>query len=318
MIRITERVTEEKERLNHAILDVIRRKGPVAKTEITKLTGINIVTVSNYVNDYIKEGLVFEKGLDVSTGGRRPILIELNPETGFVIGAGLTLHDVAAVVANLNGDVIFETRKERPRESGKALIDALLGIVDEAITGSNVEKDKILGVGIAIPGVIDRRANTIRCWGTWGTEEGTELVIPVSFEELIKDKFDLPAVVENDADAAVFGERWFTQRSDIQNMLYMYSGVGCGMIVNGQIYEGSSGNAGELGITNPETTDPETWRKDSLQLCRGQYADPLRASTRPANVAQPPSAVSRRPTAAEPRIPSRRWLGSLYFSSTFQ
>ena len=259
-------ILAEKERINLAILDVIRKQGPVAKTIISKLTKINIVTVSNYVNDYVKKELVFEKGLDISTGGRRPILIELNKDAGYVVGAGLTLSDVAAVVTDLKGEVVCEVKEPRTRKSSETIVAALMDVIEKVIKKSDLEKEKILGIGVAIPGVVDRKAHTIRCWGAWGTTDGKEVMITVSLEELLHNKFSLPVIVENDADAAVFGERWFTQRMDVKNMLYMYSGVGCGIISNGEIYEGATGNAGELGIINPDLTDPQTWRRNSVEL----------------------------------------------------
>ncbi len=83
-----ERFTE-KERRNLAILDIIRRCREVSRAEISRITHLNIVTISNYIDDYIKKGLVLEKGLDVSTGGRRPELLELNSKYGYTIGIDL-------------------------------------------------------------------------------------------------------------------------------------------------------------------------------------------------------------------------------------
>ena len=68
----------DRERKNLAILDIIRRSGPISRTDISKMSEINIVTISNYVGNYIKHGYVVERGLDVSTGGRKPTLLELN------------------------------------------------------------------------------------------------------------------------------------------------------------------------------------------------------------------------------------------------
>lgn len=84
----SERFTE-KERRNLAILDIIRRTREVSRAEISKITHLNIVTISNYIDDYISKGLVLEKGYDVSTGGRRPELLEINSKFGYTIGIDL-------------------------------------------------------------------------------------------------------------------------------------------------------------------------------------------------------------------------------------
>ena len=72
----------DREKRNIDILETIRKGGQISKTDISRQTGLNIVTVSNYVDTYVKGGLVIERGLDISTGGRRPTLVELNPNYG--------------------------------------------------------------------------------------------------------------------------------------------------------------------------------------------------------------------------------------------
>ena len=88
----------------------------------------------------------------------------------------------------------------------------------------------------------------------------------ISLKDIFEKEFDIPTLVEHDAACAVFGERWFGFESEIKDMIYMYTGVGCGLIVNGQIYRGSKGSAGEVGIFNPASQDSETRRQESLGL----------------------------------------------------
>src|SRR5664279_3648898 len=88
---LKDRTLTDKERKNLAILEVVRKNGPISRTDISKLTELNIVTVSNYVSHYIKKGLVVEGELDESTGGRKPVLVELNPKAGYIVGVGLNM-----------------------------------------------------------------------------------------------------------------------------------------------------------------------------------------------------------------------------------
>jgi predicted transcriptional regulator len=81
-----DRVLSDKQRKNLSILELVVKHGPISRTEISRQTGLNIVTISNYINEFIANGLVVEKGFDVSTGGRRPTLVELNPKFGYIIG----------------------------------------------------------------------------------------------------------------------------------------------------------------------------------------------------------------------------------------
>jgi predicted transcriptional regulator len=84
----------EKEKRNVDILEILRKRGPISRPDISKEMGINVVTISNYIDEFIKRNLVYEKELDVSEGGRRPVLLDLNPQAGFVIGVGLNLMNM--------------------------------------------------------------------------------------------------------------------------------------------------------------------------------------------------------------------------------
>lgn len=258
-------ILTDRQRKNLAMLDVIRRLGPVAKTEISKLTGFNIVTVSNYVDEYLERDLVVEKGYDVSTGGRRPVLVELNTDAGYLIGVGLTMFHVAAVLTNIKGEVQNELKYDRPADAGEAVIQSIVKIVDDILRLSKKDPKEILGIGIGMPGVVDDASRTIRWPGALGTRDA---IINVSLKELFEEKYEIPTLVENDADAAVFGEKWYSLRQDVRNMLYMYSGVSCGIIINGQIYHGTTGSAGELGIFNSTDGDVKTWKEESKRLGR--------------------------------------------------
>ena len=109
MIRGTDVLEEasltERERKNVSILEAIKRYGPISRTDISKLTKLNIVTISNYVNNFIEQGIVIEKGLDISSGGRRPTIVVLNPKAAYVIGVDLGVFSIAAVLTDLEGAI---------------------------------------------------------------------------------------------------------------------------------------------------------------------------------------------------------------------
>jgi predicted NBD/HSP70 family sugar kinase len=248
-----EEIMTDRERKNWAILDLIRRKGPITRTEISKETELNIVTVSNYINSYIQKGLVVEGGLDVSSGGRRPVMVELNPKAGFVVGVGLDLFNVIGVMTDLQANVLVKVKKPRPAGPEDIVVDTLIDLVEELIKKSELESGKIKGLGVGIPGIVDRRVGTIR----WPNQMGSIYIS--TLKGLLEQKFGIPTFIENDATVAACGEREFELESGIQDLLYMYSGVGSGMIINGQIYRGASGCAGELGIANLSGEEAGKW-----------------------------------------------------------
>lgn len=230
------------EKKNLQILDTIRKKGPIARSEISRLIGLNIVTVTSYVDQYIKKGVLEEVGIDVSSGGRKPTLVDLNPNAVYLIGVGLNIVDMIAVLCNLKGEIVFTVKKERPIMPGEALVSNMVDLVAELIEKSSVDTGKVHGIGIGIPGIFNRDTSSVR-WPV-GLLEG-ELSITVSIHEIFEEKFGIPTFVDNDANAAVFGEDWYGKGLGVQHAIYLYSAYGCGFLINGQIYRGANGSAGE-------------------------------------------------------------------------
>lgn len=240
-----DRILSDKERKNLAILEVIRKEGPISRTDISKVTEFNIVTVSNYVNHYIKKGLVVEGELDESTGGRKPVLVELNAKAGYIIGIGLNMLNIVGILADLSTNVVYEVKRERMPENTEKVIELLVEMTTEIFQKSGIEASKIVGIGIGVPGVIDEKGRTVRWPGLLGTKD---VSVCVSIKETFEQKFKIPCFVENDANAAVLGEKWLGLDREVRHMVYMFSGVGCGILIDGEIYRGASGASGELGI----------------------------------------------------------------------
>src|SRR3990167_10384571 len=150
------------EKKNLQILDTIRKRGPITRAEISRLIGLNIVTVTSYVDQYIKKGVIKEVGIDVSSGGRKPTLVDLNPSAIYLVGVGLNIVDMIAVLCNLKGESIFSVKKERPLQSGEALVMSMVSLVQELFQKSKVDTHKVHGIGIGIPGIFNRDTSTVR------------------------------------------------------------------------------------------------------------------------------------------------------------
>jgi len=248
---LKDRILTDKERKNLSILEVIRKNGPISRTDISKITELNIVTVSNYVNHYIKKNLVIEGELDESTGGRKPVLVELNPKSGYIVGVGLNMMSVVGVLVDLEINVISEVKRERLPENSEAVIQSMVDMAAEIIDKAGIDREKIAGVGVGVPGIIDERGRTIRWPQSLGQKD---LSVCLSIKDTFEKRLNIPTFVENDANAAVLGEKWLGLDRDVRHMVYMFSGVGCGILVNGEIYRGAAGAAGELGISSGKSS----------------------------------------------------------------
>ncbi|NCA93416.1 ROK family protein, partial [bacterium] len=245
-----DQVLSDRERKNLAILDVIRKSGPVTRTEISKVTKLNIVTVSNYVNSYVDKNLVVEKGFDVSSGGRKPTLVELNAKMGNVIGVDIGPVNMVAVITDLANGVIGKVKRPRPRGPMNEVITSSIEIIYEIMEKTKIDKNKVKGVGLGVSGVIDALAGTVR---DTDSSRGRTTGSYASVKALVQKEFSIPTFVGNDATVAAFGEKRLGLEQEIDDMLYVYSDVGCGIIIKGEIYCGAGGSAGEiqLMVDNP-------------------------------------------------------------------
>jgi len=244
----------EKEKRNINILDILRRRGPISRPDISKEIGVNVVTISNYIDDFIKNNIVYEKELDVSEGGRRPALLDLNPQAGYVIGVGLNLMNMVGILVDLKGNIITKTQIARPRASVKEITECILEIIREILRRSKDHVPFIKGIGLGIAGLVNKIDGSIH-WPQKMDHYYTYASVDLRIRDIIEREFNLPVLIENDATAACFGEQWLDLNRSYKNVIYMFSGVGCGIMINGEIYTGTDGYAGEVSIYNFKEQD---------------------------------------------------------------
>jgi len=238
----TYHILQDRERKNLAILELIRRRSPISKAEISRTLGFNIVTITNYLDYYINKRMVIEVGLDVSTGGRRPELLELNARSGYIVGVDMGPEVISAVVADLKIKVVSQVKVPRPGGSMENLIPEVIKVIGDTIEKSNINKADLKNIGIGMSGIVDYYSGTIR---DTDPLRGRTRVGFLRFIKAIEDALNIPVYIGNDASCAAFGERSLNPGADVDNMLYMYSDVGSGLVVHGDVYVGSSGCAGE-------------------------------------------------------------------------
>lgn len=266
-------ILSEREQKNYTILELIRRRGTITKAEISQDADMNIVTVSSYVDYFIRKGLVIDKGLAVSSGGRKPALVELNSKAGFAIGIDLGSMDaqdvsIIGVVVDMSGRDVNKIKKPRPKEDMESVLLSSTNIIKELVQSSKIERKKLCGIGIGVQGIINEEAGTVRDNSRWGTRANFLKVV----SELRKE-YDLPIFIGNSASLAAFGENRFGGLlEDIRNMLYFNSDVGCGIILDGNIYYGSTGSAGALGVRT-DVDDDEARLFEGLSAIRSRGAD---------------------------------------------
>lgn len=240
----------DKERKNLTILELIRKKGPISRTEISRITDINMVSISKYIKTFLDLGLVIEKGFTESTGGRRQELVELDPKGAFVIGIDISSSQYSAVVTDLDFKVVARKRRAGPSKKND-ICGVVEALAEELISGSGIDKKAIKAIGLGISGNGD--GHNVR--------------------EAIEKKFGVSTYVATEAAAAAYGEKKLNPAADVEDMLYMHSDIGCGIIVMGDIYFGAGGNAGDMLSFNERIAEEENAFFKSVQYLRPWCVD---------------------------------------------
>lgn len=253
-------ILQDRERKNLAILELIRKRSPISKAEISRMLGYNIVTITNYLDYYINKKMVLEVGLDISSGGRRPELLELNARTGYVIGVDIGPEAISAIMADLRVKTVAQAKAPRPSVNMEELVPNVINVISEVIKISKVDASGINCIGIGVSGIVDYYSGTIR---DTDPARGRTKISFIKFIKTIEQKFNIPVFIGNDASCAAFGEKTLNPGADVDNMLYVYSDVGCGIVIHGDVYIGSSGCSGETQVVfETLQADEKTYLKE--------------------------------------------------------
>ncbi|WP_316835652.1 ROK family protein [Pedobacter nutrimenti] len=195
--------------------------------ELSKLTQKSVPLVTKVVNELIQDDYIREQGQAPSTGGRRASLFFLNPALQrYVVSVALDQLTARLVIYNISNAVTLPVKTlELSIEDDPDVVDKLVSFISSNIHASGIDKEKLLGVGIGMPGFM-----------------GTHLA------EYLAEKLDLPVFIDNDSSLIAKAELYFGAAVGKQDVMVANIGwgTGLGMIINGQLYRGSSGYAGEL------------------------------------------------------------------------
>ncbi|MCZ2258473.1 ROK family transcriptional regulator [Sporosarcina sp. G11-34] len=225
------------------ILNRIRTESPISRAQIAKDTKLTPPTVSSNVKALIEQGLVIESVLGESQGGRKPTMLLINNEAFYVIGVDVGPQEIDYVIADLAGNIVTRTERKLPTPiTNSEFLVILKEGVNAVITDTTIELEKIIGIGVAMHGVVE-------------VETGTSLFAPnlgltnIPIKEELEKEFELEVKVENDARAMALGESWFGNHGELDSMLVVNlgRGVGAGLVINGRLYHGAQNIAGEIG-----------------------------------------------------------------------
>ncbi len=226
------------------VMNLLNTEGPLSRIKLTKKSKLDGKTVTSLTKELIGENLVSSVGFESSSGGRCPELLDINADAKQCIGLYMDGEKILGVLSNLKGKIL--TKKQFPLKagaSGKTVIDvfkkSILPLAEQA------ESSKLLGIGIAVQGIMDANMEKVIQSTLFPSMEGMNL------KKILRKIYHVPIEIEDVTRSKALAEKWFGVAKKIDNfiLLDMGMGIGCAIFAEGHIHYGEDMSSGELGHT---------------------------------------------------------------------
>ncbi|BFP51482.1 ROK family protein [Streptomyces fimicarius] len=233
------------------VVRAVRMAGSLTQAEIARSTGLSAATVSNIVRE-LKDGGTVEV-TPTSAGGRRARSVSLSGDAGIVIGVDFGHTHLRVAVGNLAHQVLAEESEPLDVDASSAEgFDRAEVLVKRLIEATGIGPDKVIGIGLGVPGPIDVESGTL----------GSTSILPgwtgINPSEELSGRLGVPVYVDNDANLGALGELVWGSGRGVKDLAYIKvaSGVGAGLVIDGTIYRGPGGTAGEIGHITLDESGP--------------------------------------------------------------
>lgn len=223
------------------VLETVKANTPISRANVAQLTGLNKGTVSSLVSELIEEDFIHESGPGESSGGRRPVMLLFNRRAGYTLSIDLGVGYILGLLTDLTGNIVLEERIYFQKKEFNAVLPKLIEFITKLHASAPTSTYGIIGIGIGVPGVVSK--------------QGEVLLAPnldwkrIQLKQVLEDSFSTPVIIENEANAGAYGEMKFGSGQTANHMIYasIGNGIGMGLILNGELYSGLHGFAGEIG-----------------------------------------------------------------------
>ena len=239
--------------LNQSIVfNMIVERGSISRTELAKQSGLPAATITRIVGNFLSAGLVSEVSSEESSGGRRPVLLSINPSAGYIVGVKLREDSMTVAICDLNCTIIHALEENTLANTDTLphrVVEAIAEAVKRCLSEAGISVRKVLGVGVGLSGLIDSSRGICRYSAILNWRD-------VELGPALEFKLRLPVRMDNDVNTLAVAERYFGAGRDAANFLLVTvgRGVGLGIVVGGEIYRGSHGGAGEFGHMTVDTS----------------------------------------------------------------
>jgi len=226
-----------------SVLRCIIEHGPISKRSVKEITGLSWGSVSAISNELVKNKIIDESKVYDGHIGRTPLVLDICHDNYLIIGLNFNLDSITGVLMDIKHNVICTIDRKLTEMDRDNVINQAFYLIDTIYNKYDSDKSKIIGIGIAMQASVDSAkgiSNYTPYYSNWDN---------VPIVNILKQKYDIPVFLDHIPNCRALCERWMGSAKGISNYLFIAISMGIGMsiIINGEIYKGSNGNAGEIG-----------------------------------------------------------------------
>ncbi|MFE6288017.1 ROK family protein [Streptomyces sp. NPDC057877] len=265
-IRFSELVAEQ---TRAEIFATVLTAGPLSRTQLAQRLGLAPSSVTRMLpplleHDYLRESDAVPQGR-----GRPQKMLQVNPDKHIVVGTKIGPAQVSAVVTDMAAKVLARAEEPIPDRTPETALSAVAALTSRLLSEAPEAADRVLGLGVGVSGHVDSAAGICRYSALLDWNK-------VDVAGPLREATGLPVVVNNDVNTLVVAERWFGQGRDIDSfaVVTVGPGIGCGLLLDGALFSGATGLAGELGHLPLDPTGPmcSCGRRGCLEALAGDRA----------------------------------------------
>lgn len=227
------------------VVDEMRQHDLLSRTDLARLTGFSRAKITPVVSKLVHTGILTEVGDGLSQGGRRPSMLSFNKSLGYVAGVDMGATSLDIALADFGGQII--ERHSEPadvRDGPNPILSRVRTLVTDMLESHNLPREQLYAIGLGVPGPVEFSTGLLVAppimpgWEAFPIQEFLREVFPIA-----------RVVVDNDVNVMALGELSRGIGKGVENFLFIKigTGIGCGIVCNGQIHRGINGCAGDVG-----------------------------------------------------------------------
>jgi predicted NBD/HSP70 family sugar kinase len=226
------------------LFETVLTRGPVSRRDAARLTGLSAASVTKLVRPMIEHGYLVEHVREAGVPGRPQIPLEVASSRHFAVGVKVTPHEVIGVLCDLHAEIQASVRQALVGPTPERVVEQIGSVTEELLASCPVDRERVLGVGVGMSGHVNGETGVVLSASLLQWDQ-------VPLRRLLADRVGLPVLIENDVNTLAIAEQWFGPGSQYSSfaVVTVGAGVGCGLVLDGRLWRGTSGAAGEFGHT---------------------------------------------------------------------